>query len=88
MDFMGPRDNESKRLEKSKISFHTCPTGCVHVTVGNITINMMENDFVTFAEKLHDFAVGLSLDQARKNSASRENVLKVLSLFRPSADLR
>ena len=60
-------------MGQSHIIFHTCANGCIHISVGNITINLAKNDFFEFAKRMSEYASNLKgeksvvLEFAKKN---------------------
>ncbi len=46
-------------MGQSHVIFHTCTNGCIHISVGNITINLAQNDFFEFAKRMSEYASDL-----------------------------
>ena len=61
-------------MDQTRIFFHSCPSGCIHLNLGNLTINMTRDDFLEFARRTSEYAnlmkgerPGLVLEFNRKN---------------------
>ncbi|MBI2602758.1 MAG: hypothetical protein HYW48_06870 [Deltaproteobacteria bacterium] len=44
--------------------FHQCPNGCVHLNFGNITVNLLKDDFLELAKRVETFARKLQENEA------------------------